>query len=193
MKKSIIALGLATSILCTSCLGSFSAFNNLKEWNDGVTSNKFLDNLIFWGLNIIPVYGLFFVGDVLLFNVIEFWSGTNPIAMRDGEFETQIIQKDGVAYEMTATKNRMMVKVIDGVNEGAKFDLVFKPSEKSWNLIKQDGEIIKLASMEEGMVVYYLPDNSQIKLDANTTREEGLARIKGAIFNYNDCQLALAN
>lgn len=192
MKKSIIALGLATSILCTSCLGSFSAFNNLRDWNDGVTSNKYMNNLIFWGLNIVPVYGLFFVADTLIFNVIEFWSGSNPIAMQDGEFETQIIQKDGVAYEMTATKNRMMVKVLDGENQGSKFDLVFKPSEKSWNLIKQDGEIIKLASMEEGLVVYYLPDNSQIRLDANTSREAGLASIEGAIFNYKDCQLAIA-
>lgn len=193
MKKSIIALSLASSILFTSCLGSFSAFNNLKDWNDGVTSNKFLDNLIFWGLNIVPVYGLFFLGDTVIFNVIEFWSGSNPIAMQDGEFETQMIQKDGVAYEMTATKNRMMVKVLDGENQGKKFDLVFKPSEKSWNLVKQDGEVIKLASMEEGMVVYYLPDTSQIKLDLNTPREMGLASIKGAIYNYNDCQLAVAN
>lgn len=194
MKKSIIAFGLASSILCTSCLGSFSAFNKLRDWNDGVTSNKFLDNLIFWALNIVPVYGLFFVGDTLIFNVIEFWSGSNPIAMKDGDIETQIIQKDGVAFEMTATKNRMMVKVLDGVNEGQKFDLVFKPSENSWNLVKQDGEIIKLASMQDGLVVYYLPDDSQIKLDPNTTtREEGLASIQGAIFNYTDCKLAMTN
>lgn len=193
MRKTIIALGLASSILCTSCLGSFSAFNNLRDWNDGATSSKFLDNLIFWGLNIVPVYGLFFLGDTVIFNVIEFWSGSNPIAMQEGEFETQMIQKDGVAYEMTATKNRMMVKVLDGENQGTKFDLVFKPSEKSWNLVKQDGEVIKLASMEEGMVVYYLPDNSQIKLDLNTPREIGLASINGAIYNYNDCKLAVAN
>lgn len=194
MKKSIIALGLASSILCTSCLGSFSAFNKLKDWNSEVTSNKFVNNLIFWALNIVPVYGLFFLGDTIIFNVIEFWSGSNPIAMQDGEFETQIIQKDGVAYEMTATKNRMSVKVLDGVNEGQKFDLVYKPSENSWNVVKQDGEIIKLASMEDGMVTYYMPDNSQIKLNPNTTsREEGLASIQGAMFNYTDCKLAAAN
>lgn len=192
MRKSIIALGLASSILCTSCLGSFSAFNNLRNWNDGATSSKFLDNLIFWGLNIIPVYGLFFVGDMLIFNVIEFWSGSNPVAMKEGEFETQIVNKDGVAYEMTATKNRMMVKVLDGKDVGQRFDLLYKPSEKSWNLIKQDGEMIKLASMEEGMIVYYLPDDSQIKLNPNTTREEGMATINAAIFNYTDCQMAVA-
>lgn len=175
----------------TSCLGSYSAFNNLRDWNDGVTSNKFLDNLIFWGLNIIPVYGLFFIGDTLIFNVIEFWSGSNPIAMQEGDSETQIIQKDGVAYQMTATKNRMKLEVLDGVDQGKKFDLVYKPTERSWNLIKQDGKIIKLASMEEGLVVYYLPDNTQIKLNPNSSREEGLAQINGAIFDYTDCQLAV--
>src|SRR5690606_14748226 len=75
MKKAVVASMLAGSLLFSSCLGSFSAFNNLKDWNQGVTDSKFLDNLIFWGLTIVPVYPLFFLGDTLIFNVIEFWSG----------------------------------------------------------------------------------------------------------------------
>ena len=78
MKKPIVAVALAASLLFSSCLGSFQAFNNLKEWNQGVSDSKWVNNLIFWGLNIIPVYALFFVGDTIIFNVIEFWSGSNP-------------------------------------------------------------------------------------------------------------------
>ena len=75
---------MAGTLLFSSCLGSFSAFNNLKDWNQGVSDSKFVNNLVFWGLNIIPVYGLFFLGDAIIFNVIEFWSGSNPIAMEEG-------------------------------------------------------------------------------------------------------------
>jgi len=191
MRKTIIAFGLAASVLCTSCLGSFSAFNNLKDWNTGLTSSKYLDNLIFWALNIVPVYGIFMLGDVIIFNVIEFWSGSNPIAMKDGEIETQLIQKDGVAYEMTATKNRLAVKVLDGERMGERFDLVFSPSEKSWSLIKQDGEIIKLAKMEDGLVTYYLPKGQTITLDQNTPREDGLAVIQNAMFKNQEYELAV--
>ncbi|CAN0586802.1 unnamed protein product, partial [Ectocarpus sp. 12 AP-2014] len=56
MKKSVICIAMAGTLLFSSCLGSFSAFNNLKDWNQGVSDSKFVNNLVFWGLNIIPVY-----------------------------------------------------------------------------------------------------------------------------------------
>ncbi|MBQ0740246.1 DUF3332 family protein, partial [Aquimarina celericrescens] len=40
MKKKIFICGaLSMTLLSTSCLGSFSAFNSLRDWNDGVTDN----------------------------------------------------------------------------------------------------------------------------------------------------------
>lgn len=114
MKKPIICVAMASTLLFSSCLGSFSAFNNLKDWNQGVSDSKFVNNLVFWGLNIIPVYGLFFLGDTIIFNVIEFWSGSNPIAMNEGEQETQMVERDGNTFEMIASKNRMQVTVVEG-------------------------------------------------------------------------------
>ena len=98
MKKSVICIAMAGTLLFSSCLGTFSAFNNLKDWNQGVSDSKFVNNLVFWGLNIIPVYGLFFLGDAIIFNVIEFWSGSNPIAMEEGESETVQIERLGVGF-----------------------------------------------------------------------------------------------
>ncbi|WP_281541505.1 DUF3332 domain-containing protein [Maribacter aestuarii] len=178
MKKSIICVAMASSLLFTSCLGSFSAFNNLKEWNQNISDSKFVNNLVFWGLNIIPVYGLFFLGDTVIFNVIEFWSGSNPIAMEEGEQETQMVERDGNTFKMVASKNRMQVTVVDGPKTGKKIDLVYKPSEKSWNAIRPNGEIIKLSSFEEGFYIVYMPNGKEVKIDALSTREEGLALMK---------------
>ncbi len=178
MKKPIVAVALASSLLFSSCLGSFQAFNNLKEWNQSVTDSKWVNNLIFWGLNIIPVYSLFFVGDTFIFNVIEFWSGSNPIAMKDGESEVQMVERDGNTFEMVATKNRIHITVVDGPKEGKKLEMFFKPDEKSWNAIRPDGEMIKLSSMEDGFYIVYLPNGNEVKLDPNMSREEGLAILK---------------
>ncbi|MGB3143639.1 MAG: DUF3332 domain-containing protein [Maribacter sp.] len=178
MKKSIICVALASTLLFSSCLGSFSAFNNLKDWNQGVSDSKFVNNLVFWGLNIIPVYGLFFLGDTIIFNVIEFWSGSNPIAMQEGEQETQMVERDGNTFEMTATKNRMQVTVVEGPKKGNKIDLVYKPSEKSWNAVRPNGEIIKLSSFEEGFYIVYMPNGKEVKINALSSKEEGLAQIK---------------
>lgn len=79
MKKSLLAAGFALSLLATSCLGPNNAFNNLNHWNQHVTENKWGNEGIFLVLNIIPVYGLFYYGDILIFNSIEFWGGKNPI------------------------------------------------------------------------------------------------------------------
>ncbi|MBA3985595.1 MAG: DUF3332 domain-containing protein [Flavobacteriales bacterium] len=191
MRKLLLCTALSSTMLFTSCLGSFSAFNNLKDWNQEVTSNKFVNNILFWALNIVPVYGLFYLGDVIIFNVIEFWSGSNPMAMNEGETESQIVEKNGNTYEMIATKNRMSISVIDGVDKGEKVDLVYKPSEKSWNAIKADGEIIKLSSFEDGFYIVYSPNGEAVKIDANATREEGLAALNQNMVNYNDCILAM--
>ncbi|WP_445381054.1 DUF3332 domain-containing protein [Robiginitalea sp. IMCC43444] len=183
MKKSFMALTLVASLLFSSCLGSFRAFNNLKDWNQEVSDNKFVNNLVFWGLNIIPVYPLFFLGDSLIFNVIEFWSGANPIAMQQGEQEVQMVERDGNTYKMTATKNRIQVAVIDGPKKGGKIELFYKPDEKSWNAIRPDGEIIPLSKMEEGFYIVYLPDGKEIKMNTQMDRREGLALIE----EYKSC------
>lgn len=190
MKKITICLALSTSILFTSCLGSFSAFNGLKDWNNDLTDSRFVNNLVFWGLNIVPVYGLFFLGDAIIFNLIEFWSGSNPLAMNEGDIETQIVERDGSTFEMTATKNRLQINIIDGKRKGEKLDLVYSPSEKSWSAVKSDGEIIKLSSFEEGFFVVHLPDGEKVKINPNTTRSEGLALLDKKVALYEDCLLA---
>ncbi len=193
MKKLTMCLALSASVLFTSCLGSFSAFNGLKDWNNDISDSKFVNNLVFWGLNIIPVYALFVVGDVLIFNVIEFWSGSNPIAMNEGDSETQIVERDGSTFEMTATKNRLQINVIDGKRKGEKLDLVYSPSQKSWSAVKANGEIIKLSSFEEGFYVVHLPDGGKVKIDPNMPRTEGLALLNRKVALYQNCLLAENN
>ncbi|GHA44986.1 membrane protein [Salinimicrobium marinum] len=182
---------LSLAFLSTSCLGSFSAWNGLRDWNESVADNKFVNNAIFWGLNIIPVYPLFYAGDVIIFNLVEFWSGSNPIAMNDGDIESQIIEKDGVKYEMIATKNQINIRVLTGEREGNELTLIYEASDKSWNAMK-DGEKIKLSSYEEGFYIVYLPDGEEVKIDQNATRQEGLALLNSKVASYENCLLASA-
>ena len=183
MRKFITCIAMSSLLLFSSCLGSFSAFNNLKEWNQGVSDSKFVNNLVFWGLNIVPVYGLFFLGDAIIFNVIEFWDGTNPIAMEEGDQELQLVEKDGNTFEMIASKNRIQVTVVEGPKQGNKIDLVYKPGEKSWNAIRPNGEIIKLSSFEEGFYIVYMPNGKEVKINPLDSREQGLALLS----EHSDC------
>lgn len=178
MRKLILCSMLSLSLLCGSCLGSFNAVTGLKSWNDDVSDSKFVNNALFWGLNIIPVYGLFVLGDLLIFNVIEFWSGSNPIAMEEGDSETQIVKRDGNTYKMVASQNQMQITAIKGPKKGNTLTLVYTPEDASWNAVKSNGEKVKLASFEDGFYIVYLPDGDKLKINALDAQSEGLALLK---------------
>lgn len=183
MKKSLLCLAMAASILSTSCLGSYSAFNGLREWNDQVSGNKFVNNLLFWGLWIVPVYEIFIFGDTLIFNTIEFWSGSNPLAMEEGDVETQIVKVDGNKIKMTATKNHMDIEVVKGPKKGEKVQMVYMPETQTWKAIKANGEEVELASFKDGVYIVHLPNGNDVKIDPAMTKEEGLALLNDRIYD----------
>ena len=72
----------------TSCIGPNNAYNSLASWNSTVTENKYVNEVVFLGLHIVPAYPLFLVGDYLIFNSWEFWTGKNLISA-PGDFKSQ--------------------------------------------------------------------------------------------------------
>ena len=83
MKKNrltlVAAIFLSGTILFSSCVGSFGLFNRISSWNQSI-GTKFVNELVFLALNIVPVYGVAYLADALVINSIEFWSGTNTMA-----------------------------------------------------------------------------------------------------------------
>ena len=71
MRKSrftlLVAIALSGSMLFSSCVGSFGLFNRVSSWNQSIGS-KFVNELVFLALNIIPVYGVAYLADALVIN-----------------------------------------------------------------------------------------------------------------------------
>ena len=80
MKKLLLPLALAATLLSTSCVGTNSLFRTTHAWNCEATSSKWFNELIHLGMWIIPVYEVTLLGDILIFNSIEFWGGKNPFS-----------------------------------------------------------------------------------------------------------------
>ena len=93
MLASLLFMG----VIQTGCFGSFALTKKVYEFNDGL-ENKWLKSIAFWGLNIILVYGFAGFVDVVILNLVEFWTGSNPLAMQEGEVEEQIIAFRGESY-----------------------------------------------------------------------------------------------
>ncbi len=193
MKKTIICLSLASTILFTSCIGSFSAFNGLRDWNENVTDNQFGNEVIFLALWILPVYGLATLGDLLVFNAIEFWGGDNPIAMKEGDSETRIVKNKGNTYKITATKNKFRVAIIDGKRKGETSDLIYTPVDKSWSAIKANGEKIKLTSLKKGLRMVHLPNGESIQVLPGMSKTATVNYLEQKLATYDLCEYAELN
>lgn len=136
MKKvsvSFLALLLLVSSSLSGCFGSFGLTKKIYNANKKV-GGKFVQTLVFYVFCIIPVYGVAGFLDVVLFNLIEFWSGSNPMAMKAGQSETQMAHIDGKLYEITATRNQFRMRQVEGPDAGKEALLTYNTSEEQWYL-----------------------------------------------------------
>lgn len=143
----------AASILLTQtgCFGSFALVKKVYEFNDGETDNKFVKTLLFYVLNIIPVYWIAGFLDVVIFNLLVFWTGSNPIAMNEGEFEEQLMTFKGETYKLTATKNQMKFQKLTPEGLEDLGSMLFSEEESSWSFAKE-GELVELMTIKENEV-----------------------------------------
>ncbi len=117
--------------MSSGCMGSFGLTKAVYHFNETVTGNKIVNNLVFWGLAIVPVYSLAMAGDLLILNTIEFWTGNKLLgdASVPGGAERVVINEseDGsvsmtqganVVEFVPAGDNRVVV-MVDGVVVGS--------------------------------------------------------------------------
>lgn len=107
---SVAAFGIATT---SGCFGSFQLTRKVYNFNKTVSQDKWVQELVFLGLYIVPVYGLAGFADLIFANTVEFWTGTNPVA------SARTVRPDGTALVQTGTTTAEgKTLVIDEVKDG---------------------------------------------------------------------------
>ena len=150
MKKSVkfAALLLSVSILMSSCIGSFSLTNKLKTWNEGV-GDKFVNELLFVGMHIIPVYEITILADILVLNSIEFWTGNNALGSKAGE--TKIVKNvNGDDITVTAKEDGYNIS-----NGEIALNLIFDEADNSWS-VEYNNQINKSMTIDGNNAQLYL-------------------------------------
>ncbi|MDX5326216.1 MAG: DUF3332 domain-containing protein [Bacteroidota bacterium] len=138
---SVVCAGAILS-MSTGCFGEFALIRKLYTWNQGLSSSRFVQTLVFYALNIIPVYGIAGAIDFIILNLIEFWTGNNPAAMAPGEYESQEVVYQGTRYLMEATQNQMKVTNLD---DNTVSFLRYNPDYSSWSVQENDAEEVVVA------------------------------------------------
>ena len=177
MKKislSAACVLLAGSFLCSSCIGSFSLFNGYETWQCNMTSNKYVNGIV--GLILQPIVGsICLTVDALVLNTIEFWTGSNPMAVN----KVQTVKgQDGRYYAVKTLKNGYEVKAPNG--EITLF--IHDAKTETWS-ISQNGvtkEIIRFNA--DGTIQASLQNGEKLTV---TNDQAGMQQVREAVYNDN--------
>jgi hypothetical protein len=170
MKKiSVVLMAIALSatiLMQTGCYGSFGLTKKVYEFN-GSVGDKFLNTIVFWAFCIIPVYQVAGFLDVVIFNLLEFWTGSNPIAMNEGDIDIQKLTSGDKEYLVTTTRNNIHIEQTTGPMKGKSVDIIFRPEFNSCYLGYQ-GTITKFAEYDPSdlsTLKVFLPDGQMLTVD----------------------------
>lgn len=173
VKLTMLTALLCCSLFFSSCIGSFKLWNNLKTWNEGV-GDKFVNELVFLAFNIIPVYPVCYLVDILVLNSIEFWTGESPMA------------KIGEVKEIKGKTGEFVVTTIkDGYNiqkKGEKEEIIlsFNQENKTWSASVEGKTNPLLTFKKDGTADLYLQDGKTINI---TLDQAGKTKIEKMVMN----------
>lgn len=156
LKNMLVSLLLLSIILSGNCFGKFALVRKIYDINDGLTFGEtgklggVIKTVIMIAFIFVPVYGIAGFLDVILFNLLEFWTDKNPMAINEkpvkelaSERSTSITKKvDGDRMDLIIRNNKNVESIVVFKNKPGKFY-----TEKNAKL-----EEIKLNSMEFGSV-----------------------------------------
>ncbi len=157
-RLAAVAVLLSSSVMFSSCIGSFSLFNKLKTWNHSV-GDKWINEVVFFALWIVPAYEIAMLVDVLVLNTIEFWTGDNPASA-----EVKTIENEDGIFTVYTDENGHKIQQ-EGSDDIVEFR--FDKEEQSWSLVIADEimPLFKMINQEQGML--YMADGSTMTFDAN--------------------------
>ncbi|MBA3853278.1 MAG: hypothetical protein C0503_02625 [Gemmatimonas sp.] len=110
-RRAVFAVVAAGLVASTGCFGSFQLTRKLYAFNKGISSERFVPELVF--IPLIPVYGLAAWGDALIANTVEFWTGSNPVS------SSRVVRADGstlIQHGVTTSEGKTLT--IEEVKDG---------------------------------------------------------------------------
>ena len=173
MKKihfSVVAFLMAGSLVCSSCIGSFSLFNKYEKWQCNMTNNKIVNGIV--GLILQPIVGgICLTVDAIVLNTIEFWSGNNPMASNS---KFTVKGQDGRYYAVKVLKEGYEVKAPTG--ETTLF--LHNAKDDSWSMV-QNGQTVDLFRFNaDGTIQASLSNGETLTVSQD---EAGLNQVRQAV------------
>lgn len=88
-QRGVAAVALLSMVvMSTACYGPFNLTKNVYHWNSNIKGNeqindKWMRELVFFGMIIVPAYQFSALLDMFIFNSMHFWTGDSPVKAYD--------------------------------------------------------------------------------------------------------------
>lgn len=165
MRKTYLSVGVAAllgaTVLFSSCIGSFKLTNKVLDWNKTI-GDKFVNEVVFFAMHIVPVYEISIFADAVILNSIEFWTGDNPVA-KAGEVKEVVGEK--AKYQVMTTENGYQI-----TNETTKqeMNLVYNVENQSWTAVSGNESVLLLQFTSDHTAMVYTGTNmTEVELSHN--------------------------
>lgn len=135
-KPALLIALCSLTLVQTGCFGEFALTRKAYDWHASI-GNKWVRSLLLW----IPmgfVYSITALVDAVVLNLIEFWTGTNPVSMNEGDYEMQLVTLKGIDYRIEATKDTFTTTQLSGPQSGEVRILRFDRSDLTWKYTDSD-------------------------------------------------------
>lgn len=154
MKKTIskvVALAVV-SVALSGCVGSNAVTGYLMKFNLKAVDNRYARG----GLNLLlaPAYGLTIAADYLVFNSLEFWTGSNPLTRTPHIFDTKMDTYLDINHQLDPSLTEAPVGPItsaDMIEKGQmqqidentiQMDITYQSGERATLIGVRDGEMV---------------------------------------------------
>ena len=86
-----VVVGAAMLLQMQGCYGKFALTRKLYAWN-GTLGDKWINSLATFALIAVQVYSVAGIVDYVVLNTMEFWTGKNPVTLKDGEKDVKVVE-----------------------------------------------------------------------------------------------------
>jgi len=160
--RAIVSGAVVMSLLTagSGCFGPFNLTRNVYTWNSGVkgsgeVNDKWMKEIVFFGMIVIPVYMFSALLDAFVFNAIQFWSGSNPVKLTGGsdKFPAEIAAGDATiqlswsaerrSARLAYRRNGELIKSVTMTAEPTGYRMFDEQTETSY-LFERDAEGVRI-------------------------------------------------
>jgi len=147
-KRLFIALLIAATL--TGCMGQNGLTEKATKFNLSVVENRYGREGVF--ICMVPAYIICGVCDLLVFNSIEFWSGTNPLNGKMALVDTKLIEVPRDVVENMGFKEILNAQ-LERLNENeAKLYIAFENGDRAtFNVSRND----RIYTVSYGNIEFY--------------------------------------